>query len=203
MIKIFQEIKEELKKEIISPKLVLGRCQLVNPFDKMANAFTDHKNLPFYYYLGKYLPRNTLLNFGFGMGLPIIFYILANRPTHILVQQQKTKDFYSSNLGEGNVFRTINKKVKNIISDCHDETLLKNVKQRTWGSILINTSGLTEKQLMDYLDLSWDNMSDDGYICIDYAFNNREIIKNFSRLINRPEHFIGSRYGHSIIFKQF
>ncbi len=202
-MEILQQIKKELRTEIFSPKLVLGRCQLVNPFDKMANAFTDHKNLPFYYYLGKYLPRSSLLNFGFGVGLPIVFYILAKKPSHILVQQQKTEDFYSPNLGEGNIFRTNNKKIKAIVSDVNDDFMIKEVKERKWGSVLVNTGGLNQKQLMDYLNLSWDNVSDDGYICIDYAWNNKDIIKNFSRLTNRPEHFIASRYGHSIIFKQF
>src|SRR5277367_3909674 len=96
-------IRKDLKKQSISPRVVLGNCCLVNEQDKDSPAFCDNNNLPFYYYLGKYLPKDSLLNIGFGLGLPLIFYMLSYKPKRVIAYHDPGNQFYSSRLGINNI----------------------------------------------------------------------------------------------------
>ncbi len=196
------KIREELYRETLSPRLVLGKCQLVDHTARIAPAFTDHRNLPFYYYLGKYLPRDAVLNLGFGLGLPLIFYSLSHK-AKILAQHDPGTDFYSPRLGAGNFARVIKKKIPVFVGKVSDEKFNFALKECKWGTVIINTAGTSFDSIMYSLNTSWDHLSDDGYICVDYSGtgNAKNAAENFSRLVNRKSHFVASRYGHSIIFK--
>lgn len=65
----FNLIDKDLKKQYISPKLLTHRICLLNYEDKKSAAFTDPAFIPFYYYLGKYIKPEVVLEIGFNLGL--------------------------------------------------------------------------------------------------------------------------------------
>jgi len=196
-------IRDSMKRQAISPRLVLGNCHLIDGFSKHAPAFTEHSNLPFYYYLAKNLPRNKVLNLGFGLGLPIIFYMLGHKANDVLLQHDPGKEFYSPRLGIANFARLIKRKVSCFVGSLSDERFLNSINSEKWGAVLINTQSGTFDSIMYSMNVCWSNLSDDGYICLDHSGsgNSRNAVENFSKLVNRKSAFIASRYGHSIIFK--
>src|SRR5581483_6669877 len=97
-------VKEDLENGCITPQFLLDRFKFLDENSRESYEYTDPNHIPYYYYLGKHFKSDSLLEFGFGLGLFGCCYVLGNPDVKSwLAFQEKTEVYYSHRIAISNV----------------------------------------------------------------------------------------------------
>lgn len=193
------KIQNDLDRQILTPRIFLGKCQTLDGKDGV--PFQDHSYLPFYYYLGKYIPAENLVNVGFGLGLPLTCYLMAYPPTlDMLALQDPDGEYYHPRMALKNI-KTITKFVPRVfVGSFIDEDFQANLFAKKWQLIVVSERRGYDETLF-VANTLYDALDDGGVLCVE-GIQSPSVAKafdNFCAARNRDSFKIRSRYGNGLV----
>ncbi len=206
-----EELKKELdsavSKSMINTDMLIGRLKFMDLKSKKSSQYADSKYLPPYYHLSKFISPVKIVQIGFDLAFPLCCFLKSNNSAkEILAFQPKGDDdsYYSERLGISNL-REIKKEIeinfyKGGVFDIDFQNLLS---QKKWDCFFINEKYGKFDSIKENLDLSWDNLNDDGFIILDGIMHKKvnKLFKDFCKIRNTFGIEIKTRYGLGIIRK--
>lgn len=194
----FDKISTSLLKSAIPPRVLLSKFRFIDDSSKYSRECSDPYYLPFYYFLGKYVPCESLIEIGFGLGLNAGCYLIGSRKTkRYLSVQEPVEGYYSNRIGIGNVKRVYRGKMKIHSGKMHDEGFTNVMTSKKWDLAIISEKREYDTHMF-YLDTMWDNVKQDGLIFMDYV-NSRDqssrAYKDFCLIKRREPYIFKTRYG--------
>lgn len=194
---------EKLEKQLMSPKILLGHCRLIDESSRLTSAYTDPFYLPFYYHLGNIIQPKTVVEFGFRLGLAAscFFRSCKSVETFLAVQEPADSTFYSPRLAKANV-RDHYKSNLIVHAGLITETKFLNSFETLRWDLAIIDDEVGYDRCMAYLDALWARVSVDGLIVVDHLSRNeagRKALMDFARSNNREPALLKTRYGVGII----
>lgn len=197
----YKQIEEKLGKKLISSRVLLDRLRILDESSRKSSQYQDPENLPFYYYLGKFIKAKSFAQIGLDLGLEFSCYLQGNNEVEYFLGYQKLLDkYYSKRIAFSNI-KDINKKIKADYYDgLIDEKFL--LKIINFDIVLIN-----EKKDFDFIKnclyLFWKKLNKNGILLVNYI--NEEKIKNifydFCKIENLEFKIFNTRYKIGIIQK--
>jgi hypothetical protein len=195
-------------KEKIDKKLEIGALPAKVLQSKFKVGFPlpihgDPTFMPFYYHLGKCLPNTeNLLEFGFDLGMPSGCFIDGCPSVkHFLAFRKQNEQYYPKRIGISNIQSILKKKFDLWVGEETDPEFIKLVLFKKWDCVILSDSGKKEQTYRAYLDLAWNQMSDDGIIIVDFL--NEAFVKsaftNFCILQGREQVKFNTLRGTGII----
>lgn len=163
-------LKKDLDAQIISGKSLLDRLCVINENSRKTSAYLDHRYAPFYYHLGKYIKAKSFLEIGFNIGLLSSCFLMSCKNIEKFFGfKENEKEFIPTRIGRINV-KKFTKNIEIYIGNLYDDYFYKKLKEK-WEIILINEQKEYDKQL-EYMELSWSNLSDNGLLIVEYINTN-------------------------------
>ena len=99
-----EKIEEDLRKQLIFPGVLLNKFRLLNESERLTSMYADRNYFPFYYYLGKYVQPETMLEIGFGLGLSSGCFLQSCKTVVSFTGfQKKTSGYFNFRLGRKNI----------------------------------------------------------------------------------------------------
>jgi len=203
----FAEIRDlmcrKLKQSSIPPRMLLSRFRFIDEKSRYSRACLDPNYLPFYFYLGRLFPRQSVLEIGFGLGLNGSLYMMGcSEVNDYLAIQEITNEYYSLRLGRANVKQVYNKTAGLYVGKLHDEIFMNRMRIHKWDvAIITEIRGYDTN--VSWLSTVWDEMNDGGIICIDNT--ETEVVnksyRDFCRIKGREPFIFPTRYGIGVIEK--
>lgn len=196
-------LENDLNKSLITSSSLLDNLSIMNEDSRKSSAYVDSKNIPFFYYFGKYFKSTNLIEVGTGAALHSSVYLKGNQnKIDYLGFQQKTEEFYSVRFAKKN----ISKFTKNFeihhgnITDDYFQQKLSKIK---WNLAFFNELDSYDKTLFKMTEI-WKHLDFNSIFLVNHV-NSNEIIKkclsNFSKINNVPYEIISTRYGVGLIQK--
>lgn len=182
-------------------RVLLSRFGVVDSYRPFEH-YTDPAFLPFYYYLGQQVPATNLLEFGVGIGLRSGLFLASCKTVgHYLGIQEKTAEYYTTNLARRNIRQHYRKKISLYHGHYVDEIFEKHVNLRPWDVVMINEK-YQYGQIMQICNFVWDRVSPDGIIIIDGIYYDNQIktaYHDFCKIVNRPRAIFKTKYGVGLL----
>jgi len=198
---LFAEIDNQLKKQLISPRVLLDRLRLLDDTSRKSPQYQDPFNLPFYYNLGKFIKAKSVVQVGLDLGLEFCCYLTSNNQVEsFLGFQNKSEGYYSNRMAISNI-KDINNKVN--INYYYGSIYDKFIHDIENFDLLI----VNEKNNFDYIKdaiyFFWEKLNEKGHILVNY--NSEDKIKNifvdFCKVKNREPYFFNTRNRIGILEK--
>lgn len=197
---IKKELDSELEKQTISGKNILDRFCVIDESSRKSAAYVDPKYAPFYYYLGKKIKAQSLLEVGFNIGLLSSSFLLSCKSVeNFFGFKETTKEFNSDRIGKQNIKKNYKKNKNFYIGEIYEEKFNNLIKQNKWDVAIINEEQNYDKQLQ-YLETIWPHMSDFGIVVVEYINSHKaskEAFDAFGEDKNKVQ--FKTRYGTGII----
>jgi hypothetical protein len=192
------ELQEDLKKQTISSKALLGTFRLLTDNSRLTGAYQDSSYFPLYYYLGKRINAKNLIEWNFNLGLYSGCFLKGNNTVeNIFAFHEKTEEFYSSRIGVSNIKNHYHKKFD--ICEGTIEEAQEGLGKDSWDVAIVNGE-VSYKEQISRLNILWEHISPDGLIVVDYIGSNCGF-EDFCRIKNRVPIIFNTRYGIGIIQK--
>lgn len=205
MIKIStiqKELQILLNKKIINGKVLLQNCKFVDENSRKTPAYFDPLYSPFYYYLGKYLKPKNVFSWNFSLGyLEKCFFMSCKETEHFMAFRKKDDVFFSPRMGAYNISKVYKKESCFLKDTLHSDELHEKIKSRKWDCFFI-TDENSHDDLLFMLELSWENLNEDGVLIVEYV-NDLKKMKNaffaFSKNYDITPIIYNTRYGTGIL----
>lgn len=198
------KLQEELDRQIISATTLLSSFRVITEASRKTSAYTDHRYIPFYYYLGKHIQPKTFLEVGFRLGLLSGCFLKSCKSVEsFLAFQKQGQLFYSPKLGMKNVLDNFAGKVDVYVGDFTDVKFRQRLSTEQWQLVVINEE-MTYDEHRLYLDILWPHLEMGGLIVMDYLESHepaRTTYFDFCKVHNRDPITIKTRYGVGLIQK--
>lgn len=202
---IYKEINKKLNKQLMSPRILLDRLRLIDEDSRKSSQYQDPNYLPFYYYLSRFINPKSILNVGFYLGLPCCCFLQGSDSAEkMLGFQRVNKLFYSPRLALSNIKDIKRKKIEIDFYYGNMVDLEFQNKLTQKFDLIMLTEDMTNDQINECLDISWECLNLDGFLVCDYINSNKFIKKIFSSFVktkNRDAFYFKTRYGVGIIQK--
>jgi len=202
--KLKTELETDLKKQVISSRILLDRMRLIDENSRRTGAYADPLYIPFYYYLGKHVQPKSLLELGFGLGLSSACFLKSCTTVEsMLAFQENHGEFYSPRFAQANLKSSYRKPVHIHIGDISDEVFTNKVSSQKWDLVLINEE-LGYDKYMTYLDTAWESLALGGLVVLNHVSSDKAAniaLQDLCKIRNRTPITISTRYGTGIIQK--
>jgi len=202
---IQKEIKELLRKQLISGKILLQDCKLIDENSRRSPAYSDPTYVPFYYHLGKFIKPKSVLNLSFNLGLlEKCFFMSCSETEYFLAFHQTDKNIYfSPRMGFYNVRKSYKNDFDYFTCDIKTDHFHTRVSERLWDAVFINEESNFD-HILYMLETSWEHLSESGCIIIENAIDLKAVKQAFYAFadsIGRNPNIFETRYGTGILFK--
>lgn len=198
-----RELKSCLRKQLIGSR-IMDTFRFLSEDSRLTGAYGDPKYIPFYYYLGKCVSPESVIEIGFRLGLCSgAFFKSCKTCKHFLSFQEKSNNFYSPRLAKANVRDNYKGKMDFYTGKVTDENFLNKLAERKWGLVIINEEIVYDDHL-DYLDYVWPNLNIGGHIVMDFVKSHGPAKRAFYSFCStkKLEYAIfDTRYGVGIVEK--
>jgi len=198
-----QKLNDCLDSGLLPAQRLVCRLRLSEAAHSVS-ATTDPRYLPFYYYLGKEVTAEKLVEFGFGDGLVSSCLLIGcDSVTNFLAFQRKPKQFYSPRIGRSNILDHYKKQFAIYMGEYHDQSFVNAIQATQWDLALIHESANYDYQ-MGCLRLIWPQISSGGMIIMDGINSDSAMgraCRDFCKVSNRNLVECKTRYGVGIIYK--
>jgi len=167
---------------------------LANKSDNLKPNFTDPKNFPFFYHLGKVSGAKSLAHIDVDLGLEDVCFIQGSKQFDrwmgyaSTIYETKSAKLTWSNVG---------KFCKNIDRCTELKDFDKFILKKYDAIILSNPA-----HIEPFRDIIWENLSRDGILIINKLNDNKKgfsMLEDFSKSVNRKPEIFKTRYGTGII----
>lgn len=132
-------------------------------------TYTDPTYLPFFNFLGEYLPNcKSLIEIGFDLGMPSGAFLMSCPGVEHFLAFRKKGDFLGKRLGLANIYNIWRKKFSLWVGEESDPEFIRLILNRKWDCVIISDPGRKEETYQAYLNLVWGSVSDEGVVAVDY-----------------------------------
>lgn len=203
MHELQKKIENDLNKENISGKILLGKLKFIEEASRHTSAYSDPRYAPFYYYLGKYIKPKNVVEIGFGLGIFSSCFFMSCRSTEYFLGFQEKTEGFNRKLGRDNIKNNYSGEFDIHVGSVIEDGFLEKFSPNSWDLSIFNIE-TTYDQHKFYLDLVWDRMNLDGYLVMDYIFHHEPAKRAFADFAfgkNRTPIVFNTRYGTGILKK--
>lgn len=202
--KLKSEVDGRLSSGLLGTGVLLGHLRLIDEDSRKSPQYQDPKYLPFYYHLAKHISPSSVLNVGFNLALPLCCFLKGSSSVARAVGLQLiSSDFYSPRLAFANI-RDV--RGRRFPVDFHfgkvtDEDFTRKISGGVDLAIISEKIGT---DLLDVLEVCWQNLNLDGFVVLDKAPPDSpegRLFSDFCRSKNRDFVFFGTRYGTALAMK--
>lgn len=197
---LFPTLQKKVNKQSIPPRILTSKFRFMD--DNISHASADPYYLPFYYYLGTELQSKSLLEFGFGIGLSSGCFLMGCKSVEcFLAIQEPGKEYYSPRLGRANIKMVYRKDFFGYVGNNYDIPFVDRLRERKWDMAILNDKANYDDTLSK-LNLIWDNLAEDGYICVDHVKDDKHVklaFQDFGIMKRREPQIFSTRYGTGLI----
>lgn len=201
---IVSNLKNDLKAELISPRIILSSLLFIQESSRKSSAYTDPLYMPFYYHLGKHISPKNYIQIGLNLGLSsACFFKGCKTVKDFLAFQRKSEVFYSSRLSVKNVKNHYKENFNLHHGDFYDKIFEDVVFSKKWDLIMVDERLLYDSHLR-CLEILWPALEHDGIMVVDRVLSDKsakDSFKNFCNIKNRESHIIKTRYGVGLVQK--
>lgn len=202
------ELKANLDKQLelglVSGSLLLSKMRLLDEASRRSAAYCDHRYAPFYYHLGKFIRPESMIEFGFNLGLLSGSFLKSCKTVRdFLAFQPKKEGYYSPKLGRANVRDNYKNRLSVYVGSIHDEEFMAKISPNSWDLVILNDETVYDKHL-EYLDFVWPYVSEGGLIVAEYIERHipaKDAFFGFCDSKNRSPLVFDTRYGTGIVEK--
>jgi len=198
------DIDKALSSGLLGTSVLLGHLRLIDEDSRKSPQYQDPKHLPFYYHLAKQIGPASVLNVGFNLALPLCCFLKGSSSvTRAVGLQTSSAEFYSPRLALANI-RDV--KGRRFPVDFHfGKATDENLSRKISGGV--DLAMITERigsDLLDVLEVCWQNLNLDGFVVLDRAppeSAEGRLFSDFCRSKNRDLIFFNTRYGTALAMK--
>ena len=204
-IKFFESIlNSELNSQKISGRILLDQFLLIDENSRKTAPYLDHRYAPFYYYLGKYIEAENIMEIGFSLGLlSSSFFSSCKNSKNFFGFKEISSEFNPIRIGKANIKRKFKGNAFYYIGKVYDQEFIDKSSSCFWDLVVVNEE-VTYDQHLSYLETIWENVADYGLIVCEYI-NNHEPTKEaffaFCESKNRSPLIFKTRYGTGVLQK--
>lgn len=201
--KLKKRLDSDLKKQLVSGRVLLDRYCMIDELSRKSPSYCDPNYAGFYYHLGKYIRPNSLMEFGFDLGLfSACFMIRCKSVNNYFGFRDYDGTYFSHRIGAKNIKRSYRGKAKYHYGNIHDNVFDK-VFQQTWDMVIFSSEEKYDKHLQ-YFDFVWPHLNENAIIVCDNIKRNsptREAFEAFAHSKNREFTFFATRHGTMVLQK--
>lgn len=201
---LVEKINSELEAQVVSGRVLLDRLRLIDEDSRKTAAYLDHKYAPFYYYLGKHFTPSNFMEIGFGLGLLSCSFLTSCKTVQKFFGYKKNSpDFPSIRIGKSNVKLKFKGVADFYIGNTFDQKFIDIFSPNLWDLVIINDETTYDRHL-EYLDIVWENLSENGIIAAEYLDRNKfskDAFFAFCESKNRKPFLFDTRYGTGLLQK--
>jgi hypothetical protein len=195
-------LASKLKAQAIGPRVFLDKLRLIDESSRKSSQYQDPNYLPFYYHIGKLVQPKSLLHIGLDLGLPSCCFLQGSpQVERMLCFQRASKDFYSPRIALSNIKDVKGKMfpIDYYYGNVVDGDFIKKMSLKF--DMVIITEKINGDRINETLDVCWEYLNLDGFLCLDYASETKDIFSDFCKARNRPFVFFTTRYGAGLTQK--
>lgn len=186
----FEILHSKLKTGLITPKILLSGIKLLDELSKDSPGYSDPKNFPFYYYLGRQVVPERVLQVGPQLGLPGATFLQGCKT----VKEWFALDVFAPSISRSNLSLHCDS-VK--VAKLDDEKL--KIKFSCDIGFISESFKLAS---MNYLEFVWQNLNPEGLLVVDYINDDTDgSFYKFCRVKNREPEIFDTRNRIGIIQK--
>jgi hypothetical protein len=188
----------------LHPRCALAPFKVFNEDYRHSSEYSDPTYYPFYYYLGRCLYAENLLEIGFESGLEASCFLkgCASVKNYLGFRQQTNTSYWSQRIPISNITNCLKKKPQIWNGNISDPEFLKHFLRRKWDCVLIVRSQ-NQKTNRRYMELAWGQMPLGGLMVVDYIKDEsmRDSYEEFCKISNRQPTVLQTRYGIGLIVR--
>lgn len=202
--KLKSDLDASLSSGLLGTNILLGHLRLIDEDSRKSPQYQDPKYLPFYYHLSKHISPVFVLNVGFNLALPLCCFLKGSSSVKGVVGlQMPSVEFYSPRLALANIGDVKGRKfpVNFHLGKVTDEEFTRKISGGVDFAMITERVG---SDLLDVLEVCWQNLNLDGFIVLDRATPQSQdgrLFSDFCKSKNRDFIFFGTRYGTSLVMK--
>ena len=201
---IQNDLRLSLKKKLIHGKFLLNNCKFLDENSRLTPSYNDPSYAPFYYYLGKLLNPKSVFSWNFSLGFLEKCFFMSCKDTESFFAFRKKEDvFFSPRMAVYNVKKSFKNDFNFYHGKIHDDELHKNITKRKWDCFFITEENRYD-DLLYFLELSWDNLNNNGIIVVEYVSDLKKMKSAFHAFAENNElkpFVFNTRYGTGILQK--
>lgn len=199
-----EKIRDRLDRGAMTSRAVLSTFRMLDEGSRLSPSYLDSRYAPFYYFLGQELRASTVLEFGFGIGIPSGCYVRGHKDTDaILSFQESGKTYYSPRIGIHNVKNYFRGVLDVYVGQIHDDAFVDKAKARKWELALLNEE-CGYGDVLERLEFAWDRLGLGGTVALDHVSSHDPTgaaYRDFCRRKGRSSRIIPTKYGVGVITK--
>lgn len=200
---MLDQLDIDLKKSLVGTSLLTSNLKFIDELSKKSSAYNDNTYIPFYYHLGKYLKPERLLEIKVDLGFTgSCFLKSCKTPEYYLGFQPKMEIPWNKNLYISNIKKNYKKELGLYYGKFLDKKFLDLVEEKKIDAAIINTKD-DHDNLFTLCDFIYLNLSNNGYLIIDFIKNSRneEIFFNIANGYKKEYKVFNTRNGTGVIKK--
>jgi len=198
-----KKVDVDLKKQLISGRVLLDRYCMIDELSRKSPSYCDPNYAGFYYHLGKYISPNSLMEFGFDLGLfSACFMISCKTVKNYFAFRESDGSFFSERIGARNIRRSYKGNSKYHYGSIHDDIFDK-VFENRWDMVIFSVEEKYDKQLQ-YFEFVWPYLNENAIMVCDNIRRNqatKDAFEAFAFSKNRESCFFNTRHGTMILQK--
>lgn len=194
-------LTEKFEKGLMTTGVLLGNAKLVDESSRQSSPFIDPSYLPFYYYLGCQVAPERVSQIGTIGGLPALCFLQGCKTVKEWnAAQEKVEHLIPENIIISNIMMKIGGGHGSLTAGSKLHILKSMVRP---CDLALLTDWYDEADTEDYLNLLWENLSDEGLLVVDYINQDatKAAFEKFYRVKNRQPMLFNTRYGVGILQK--
>ena len=199
-----ENVEKDLKKQIISSKVLLDKFCLIDEDSRKTAAYLDPNYSCFYYHLGKYIAPESLCEFGFDLGLLSACFLTSCKSVNRFFGYKKiSEEFSSMRLGRLNIKLVLKKEKSFYTGNLFDQEFIDIFSPNSWDLVILNCEDNYDKHL-EYLEIIWPQLNENGFIIAEYINRNKpggDAFLAFCESKNRKPIIFQTRYGTGVLQK--
>lgn len=198
------KIRERLKRGLLTGRNVLSTFRMTDESLRETSAYTDNRYAPFYYILGQEVPADSVIEFGFGIGIASGCYVRGCPVVeNVLSFQESGKSYYSPRMGIHNLKNYFKGKLDVHVGRIHDEAFVLKARAREWGLAILNEES-DYGTLMEHMEFAWDVLGMDGTLVMDRVTSDDQVgaaYSDFCRRKGRGARLFDTKFGVGVVTK--
>jgi len=204
LVEIKQFVESKFKKPLPSC-IFLDNMRVVDEDFRKTFAYNDFTHVPFYYWLGRILKVDHLLEIGFRLGLLSGNFLKSCQTVKkfLAFQEVVKNEYYSMRLGRANIRDVYKRKFYVHVGSMEDDLFEIRFQSTKFDLVIINEETHYDKHRF-YFDMIWPQLSQGGFIIMDYLKKHKATkaaFKDFCMSKNVKPELINTTYGVGLIKK--
>lgn len=200
---MLEQIENDLEKSIITTNILTSNFKFIDQLSKRSYSFNDNKYIPFYYYLGKYIKPQSILEVGIDLGFISSCFLKSCKTVEYYFGFQPKNDIlWDEKLYKSNVKKNYKNNIETHYGKLLDKKFLEIIEEKKFDLAIINTKDNYD-DLFTICDLIFINLNNNGYFVMDFIKQdkNKKIFFNIANGYKKEYKVFDTRYGTGVIKK--